>query len=322
MLARRQFLKCGAGSLSSLLCSKAFALDYPNRPVRWVVTTAAGGTGDVVSRLIGQSLSTRLGPSFIIDNRPGASGNIATASVVKAPADGYTLLVIAKNNVISGALSEHVGFDFQRDIRPVAGIMRGPLVLLVNPSVPVNSISEFIAYAKANPRVINYGTPGIGSDPHLAGELFKKMTGIEMGHVPYRGGLLALTDLLANHVQVMFSNLPSIDYIKSGKLRALGVTTAEPSMYYPGVPAIAAFVPGFDISGWFCLGARTGTPAEIIDLLNREVGAALAEPKVRTEMAALSGSPLLLSSAEAERFLTEEADKWTQLLRAANIKPE
>jgi tripartite-type tricarboxylate transporter receptor subunit TctC len=322
MLARRQFLKCGAGSLASLLCSRAFALDYPARPVRWVVTTAAGGTADVVSRLIGQSLSTRLGQSFVIDNRPGASGNIATASVVKSPADGYTLLIISKNNVIGGSLSEHLNFEFQRDIRPVAGIMRGPLVMLVNPTVPANSIPEFIAYAKANLGAINYGTPGIGSDPHLASELFKKMTGIDMGHVPYRGGLLALTDLLANHVQLMFSNLPSIDYIKSGKLRALGVTTAEPSKNYPNLPAIAEFVPGFDISVWFCLGVRTGTPADIIDLLSREVGAALAEPKVEMEMATLGGSPMLLSPTEADKFLKGETNKWTQVVRAANIGPD
>jgi tripartite-type tricarboxylate transporter receptor subunit TctC len=322
MLARRQILACGAASIASWFCSKAFALDYPIRPVRWVVTTAAGGTADVVSRLIGQSLSTRLAQPFIIENRPGASGNIATESVMKSPADGYTLLIISKNNVIGGALYEHLRLDFQRDIRPVAGLMRAPLVMLVNPSVPVSSVPEFIAYAKARPSAINYGTPGVGSDPHLASELFKTMTGIEMLHVPYRGGALALTDLLANHVQLMFSNLPSIDYIKSGKLRALGVTTAEPSRLHPDVPSIAEYVPGFDVSAWFCLGVRTGTPTEIMDSLSREVGAALAEPKVQREMATLGGSPMLLSPGEADKFLTEETSKWTQLVRVANIRPE
>src|SRR5580658_10281301 len=186
MLARRQILKCGAASVASWLCSEAFALDYPNRPVRWMVTTAAGGTADVVSRLIGQSLSSRLGQPFVIDNRPGGSGNIAAEFVVKSPPDGYTLLIISKNNIGSGAFYERLPFDFQRDIRPVAGLMRAALVMLVNPSVAVDSVREFIAYAKAKPGAINYGTPGVGSDPHLAGELFRKMTDIEMVHVPYR----------------------------------------------------------------------------------------------------------------------------------------
>jgi tripartite-type tricarboxylate transporter receptor subunit TctC len=322
MLARRQILKYVTASVGSWLCSEAFALDYPNRPIRWMVTTAAGGTADVVSRLIGQSLSTRLGQPFVIDNRPGGSGNIATEFVVKSPPDGYTLLIISKNNIVSGALYQRLPFDFQRDIRPVAGLMRAPLVMLVNPSVPVDSVREFIAYAKAKPGAINYGTPGVGSDPHLAGELFRKLTDIEMVHVPYRGGALALTDLLANRVQLMFSNLPSIDYTKSGKLRALGVTTTEPSKLHPDVPPIAETVPGFDISGWFCLGVRTGTPADIIQFLNREVGAALAEAKVPTEMATLGGSAMLLSPGEADKFLAEETSKWTQLVRAANIRPE
>ena len=322
MQARRQFLKCGTGSLASLFCSGAFALDYPTRPVHWVVTTTAGGTGDVVSRIIGQSLSARLGQSFIIDNKPSAAGNIATEFVVKSPADGYTLLIVSKNNVVAGALYEHLNFDFGRDIRPVAGIMRGPLIMLVNPAVLVHSIPEFIAYAKANPSALNYGTPGVGSDPHLAAELFKMMTGVEVAHVPYRGGALALTDLLANRVQVMFSNLPSQDYINSGKLRALGVTTASPSKYYPDIPAIAEFVPGFDMSVWFCLGARSGTPSDVVDKLNQEVGAALLDPKVQSELAVLGASPMPFSPTEADNFLTAETNKWTQVIRAANIKPE
>jgi tripartite-type tricarboxylate transporter receptor subunit TctC len=322
MQARRQFLKCGAGSLASLFCSGALALDYPIRPVHWVVTTTAGGTGDVVSRLIGQSLSARLGQSFIIDNKPSAAGNIATEFVVKSPADGYTLLIVSKNNVVAGALYEHLNFDFRRDIRPVAGIMRGPLIMLVNPAVSVHSIPEFIAYAKANPSALNYGTPGVGSDPHLAAELFKMMTGVEIAHVPYRGGALALTDLLANRVQVMFSNLPSQDYINSGKLRALGVTTASPSKYYPDIPAIAEFVPDFDMSVWFCLGARSGTPSDVVEKLNQEVGAALLDPKVQSELAVLGATPMPFSPTEADNFLTAETNKWTQVIRAANIKPE
>jgi tripartite-type tricarboxylate transporter receptor subunit TctC len=322
MQARRQFLKCGAGSLASLFCSGALALDYPIRPVHWVVTTTAGGTGDVVSRLIGQSLSARLGQSFIIDNKPSAAGNIATEFVVKSPADGYTLLIVSKNNVVAGALYEHLNFDFRRDIRPVAGIMRGPLIMLVNPAVSVHSIPEFIAYAKANPSALNYGTPGVGSDPHLAAELFKMMTGVEIAHVPYRGGALALTDLLANRVQVMFSNLPSQDYINSGKLRALGVTTASPSKYYPDIPAIAEFVPDFDMSVWFCLGARSGTPSDVVEKLNQEVGAALLDPKVQSELAVLGATPMPFSPTEADNFLTAETNKWTQVIRVANIKPE
>jgi tripartite-type tricarboxylate transporter receptor subunit TctC len=322
MQARRQFLKCGTGSLASLFCSGALALDYPTRPVHWVVTTTAGGTGDVVSRLIGQSLSGRLGQSFIIDNKPSAAGNIATEFVVKSPADGYTLLIVSKNNVIAGALYEHLNFDFRRDIRPVAGIMRGPLIMLVNPAVSVHSIPEFIAYAKANPSALNYGTPGVGSDPHLAAELFKMMTGVEMAHVPYRGGALALTDLLANRVQVMFSNLPSQNYINGGKLRALGVTTASPSKYYPDIPAIAEFVPDFDMSAWFCLGARTGTPSDVVNKLNQEVGAALLDPKVQSELAVLGATPMPFSPTEADNFLTAETNKWTQVIRVANIKPE
>ena len=246
-LSRRQLLHMAGGAAALPAISRvAWADDYPNRPVHWVVSSTAGGTGDIFSRLIAQWLSERFGQPFIIDNRPGGGVNVATESVMRAPADGYTLFILHKGNVTSGMLYDNLNFDFIRDIEPVAGISSGPLVMLVNPSVPANTVPEFIAYAKSNPTAINMGTIGNGSDPHLAGALFNLMAGVSMTPVTYRGGALALTDLLGGRIQVFFSNLPVSDFIKAGKLRALAVTTAARSSLHPELPPIADFIPGYE----------------------------------------------------------------------------
>jgi tripartite-type tricarboxylate transporter receptor subunit TctC len=323
-LPRRRFLHLAAGAVAFPALSRVVrAQAYPSRPVRIIVSVAPAGSTDIVARLMGQSLSERLGQPFIIENRPGAGGNIGTEVAVRAAADGYTLLLIVPNNAISATLYDKLNFNFIRDIVPVAGLTRGPIVMEVNPSMPAKSVPEFIAYAKANPGKLNMGSPGIGSPLHVAGELFKMMAGINMIHVPYRGSALALTDLLGGQVQVMFDAVPSsIEYITTGKLRALAVTTAMRSAALPDIPTVGEFVPGYEASGWLGVGAPRNTPAEIVEKLNREINAALADPKMKARLADLGGTPLPGSSADFGKLIAAETEKWGKVIRAANIKAE
>jgi tripartite-type tricarboxylate transporter receptor subunit TctC len=296
---------------------------YPSRPVRIVVGFPSGGPSDIVARLIGQWLSERLGQPFIIENRPGATGNIGTEAVTRAPADGHTLLLVVPANAISVTLYYRLNFNFIRDTTPVAGISRGPLVMEVNPTVPAQTVPEFIAYAKANPGKINFASPGNGAVIHLCGELFKMMTGVNMVHVPYRGNAPALTDLLAGQVQVMFADtLSSIEHLRAGKLRALAVTTAMRSDVLPEIPTVSEFIPGFEATNWFGVAAPKNTPLEIIDKLNKEINVALAEPKIKARLADLGAAALAGSPADFGKLISEEAEKWGKVIRAANIKPE
>jgi tripartite-type tricarboxylate transporter receptor subunit TctC len=319
-IRRRQFLRL-VGSLSALpaISHIARAQAYPTRPVRIIVGWTAGGGSDIAARLIGQSLSERLGQQFIIENRQGANGSIATESVLRAPADGYTLLLADTN----ATYFEKLNYNFIRDIAPVAGFMRVPLVMDVNPSVPAKTVPEFIAYAKANPGKINMASAGTGGGNHVSGELFKFMTGIDMVHVPYRGASPALTDLLSGQVQIFFGTmLGSIGYIRAGRLRALAVTTTNRSEALPELPTVAEFVPGYEASFWAGLGAPRNTPAEIIDKLNREINVALANPKMKARLADLGGTGLAGSPADFGKLIADETEKWGKVIRAANIKPE
>ena len=323
-LPRRNFLHLAAGAAALPALSRiAGAQTYPSRPVRVIVPAPAGGGYDIVARLISQWLSERLGQQFVIDNRPGGGSNIGTEAVVRAPADGYTLLMVAPANAINTSLYEKLSFTFIRDIAPVAGIIVVPNVMLVHPSVPAKSVPEFIAYAKANPGKINLASGVIGSPSHVSGELFKIMTGTDMLLVSYRGGGPALVDLLGGQVQVMFNSLPaSIEYIKAGTLRALAVTTATRSEMLPGIPIMGEFVPGYEAPTWYGVGVPKNTPAEIIGKLNQEVNAALADPKVKARLADLGGTPLPGSPAEFGKLIAEETEKWAKVIRAANIKAQ
>jgi tripartite-type tricarboxylate transporter receptor subunit TctC len=323
-LPRRNFLHLAASAAALPAVSHiARAQAYPSRPVRMIVPIAPGGAQDILARLMGQWLSERLGQPFIIDNRPGGGTNIGTEAVVRAPADGHTLLLIPPDSAINATLYDKLNFNFIRDIAPVAGVFRGAYVMVVNPSVPANTVPEFIAYAKANPGKINMASVGIGSGPHIAGELFKMMAGVNMVHVPYRGGGPALTDLLGGQVQVMFpGTVASIEYIRAGRLRALAVTTATRSEALPGIPTMREFVPGYEASQWFGIGAPKNTPAEIVDKLNREINAGLADPKIKARLADLGGEVLALSPADFAKLIAEETEKWGKVIRAANIKPE
>jgi tripartite-type tricarboxylate transporter receptor subunit TctC len=315
-------LAAGAAALPAV-SRVARAQAYPTRPVRIVVGLAPGGTNDIVARLMGQWLSERLGQPFVIDNRPGAASNIATEAVARAAADGYTLLLSSVNNAISATLYERLNFNFIRDITAVAGILRTPNVMVVNPSVPAKSVPEFIAYAKANPGKLNMASPGNGTSLHVVGELFKMMTGVNMVHVPYRGGGPALTDLLGGQVQVYFTGtVSSIEYIKTGRLRALAVTTATRSEALPDVPTVSEFVPGYEASGWFGVGAPKSTPTEIIDKLNNEVNAALADPKMKARLADVGGTALSGSPADFGKLIADETEKWAKVIKFAGIKPE
>jgi len=279
-----------------------------------------GGASDILARLLGQWLSERLGQQFIIENRPGASTNIATEAVVRAPPDGYTLLFISVSNVINATLYDRLTFNFVRDIAPIAGIIRQPSLMVVNPSIPAKTVAEFISYAKTNR--VNYASIGIGSSNHVTGELFKMMTGTDMVHVPYRGGAPALTDLIAGQVQAMFIGpVGSIQSVKNGQLRALAVTTTTRAAALQDLPTVADFVPGFDASSWFGIGAPRNTPPEIINTLNREINAALADPKIKASLAELGGTALVGSPADFGRLIVEEAEKWGKVIRAANVKP-
>jgi tripartite-type tricarboxylate transporter receptor subunit TctC len=323
-LPRRQFLHLAAGAAAlPAVLRVARAQAYPTRPVRLIVPAPAGGGYDLTARLISQVLSERLGAPFIVDNRPGAGGNIGTETVVHAPADGYTLLLVAAANAINATLYEKLNFNFIRDIAPVATIASAPNVMVVHPSVSARTVPEFIAHAKANPGKLNMASAGNGTTPHLAGELFKMMAGVNMVHVPYRGGGPALTDLLGGQVQVYFGPMPpSIEHIRSGKLRALGVTSARRSQALPDIPSVSDFVPGYEASQWYGIGVPKNTPSEIIDKLNKEINAGLADPKLKARLTDLGGTVLALSPAEFGKLIADETEKWAKVIRAANIKPE
>jgi len=321
-LPRRQFLYLATGAAALPAMSRiAWAQAYPTRPVRMVAPFAAGGPADILARLIGQWLSERLGQPFVIENRPGAAGNIGTEVVVKSPPDGYTLILAGSPNMINATLYDKLNFNFIRDIAPVAGIVRFPLVMAVHPSVPAKTVPEFIAHAKANPGKINMASGGIGATPHVAGELFQMMTGVRMIHVPYRGAAPALTDLLAGQVQVSFANtVASIEYIRAGKLRPLAVTTATRSEALPDISTVGEFVPGYEASGWSGIGSPKNTPSQIVDKLNAETNAGLADPKIKARLADLGGTPLAGSPADFGKFIADETEKWGKVVRAANIK--
>ena len=323
-LPRRQFLHLTAGAAAlSAVSHFAWAQAYPTRPVRLVVGFPPGGGTDITARLIGQWLSERLGQQFVIENRPGAGSNIATEGVARAAADGYTLLLASTAHAINATLYDRLNYNFLRDIAPVAGIIRVPNVMEVNPSLPPKSVSEFIAYAKANPGKVNYASGGNGTAQHLSGELFKMMTGVVMVHVPYRGDAPALTDLIGGQVQVMFGSIPpSVEHIRAGKLRALAVTTATRSEALPDIPTVSDFVPGYEASAWYGIGAPRNTPAEIVDKLNKEINAALSDPKIKARLADLGGTVLSGSPADFGKLIADETEKWGKVIRAANIKPE
>jgi tripartite-type tricarboxylate transporter receptor subunit TctC len=323
-LPRRKFLRLAAGAAALPAASSvAWAQSYPSRPVRLIVGFAAGGTGDITARLIGQWLAERLGQQFVIENRPGAGTNIATEAVVRATPDGYTLLMAGPSGAINATLYDKLNFNFIRDIAPVAGIVRQPSVIVITPSVPATTVPEFIAYAKANPGKLSMASGGIGSPGHVSGELFKMMTGVNMAHVPYRGGAPALTDLLAGQVQVYFSPTPAaIEYIRAGKLRALAVTTAARSEALPEIPTVGEFVPGYEASSWQGIGAPKNTSAEIVEKLNKEVNAGLTDPKMKARFAELGNAVLPGSPADFGKLIAEETEKWGKVIRAANIKPE
>jgi tripartite-type tricarboxylate transporter receptor subunit TctC len=314
-------LGIGLSALAGI--GNALSLDYPVRPVHVVVGYPAGGSTDILARLMGQYLSERLGQQFVVDNRPGAGNNIATELVANAAADGYTLLLVNPANGINATLYDKLPFNFIRDIAPVAGVIRVTNVMEVYPGVPARTVAEFIAYAKANPGKVNMASSGNGTSVHVSGELFKMMAGIDMLHVPYRGSAPALTDLMGGQVQVLFDNLPSsIEYIKAGKLRALAVTMTTRSEALPEVPTVADTVPGYEASAWFGIGAPKGTPAEIIDKLNGVINAGLADPRLKARLAELGGIPLRGAPAEFGKIIAEETEKWAKVVRFSGAKPE
>jgi tripartite-type tricarboxylate transporter receptor subunit TctC len=323
-LLRRTFITSAAAVVAAAALPRlASADDYPSRPVRIVAGFAAGGGVDITARLIGQRLADRLGQSFVIENRPGAGGNIGTEAVVNAAPDGYTLLLATVPNAVNASLYEKLNFNFLRDTAPVAGIIRVPMVILLNPQVPATTVPEFIAYAKANPGKLNMASAGNGSAPHMAGELFKMMAGVNLVHIPYRGQGPALTDLLGGDVQVLFATAPGTsDYIRTGRLRALAVTSASRAEVLPELPTVADFVPGYETSQWYGLSAPKNTPAEIVARLNREINAAIAEPAMKARLAAIGGEPLPGSAGEFGRLIAEETEKWGKVVRAAGLKPE
>ena len=318
---RRNFLHLAAGAAALPATVRiARAQTYPTRPVRLILGYAPGNAPDIVARLIGQWLSERLGQPFIIENRPGAGTNIGTDAVVRAPADGYTLLLCGTPNATNAALYDKLNFDLIRDIAPVAGVLRGPYVMEVNPSVPAKSLPEFIAYAKANPRKLNIASPGNGTGSHLAGELFKMMAGVDLFHVPYRGAQV-FPALLAGDAHVYFGPLlSSIEYVRTGKLRALAVTTATRSPILPDVPVLSETLPGYEASNWFGLCAPKATPAEIVDKLNKEINASLAEPKIKARFADLGAAVLALSPADFGRLIAEEIEKWGKVVKFSGAK--
>ena len=323
-LPRRRFLQLTAGAAALPLASRiAGAQAYPTRPVRIIVGFASGGNLDIIARLLGQWLSERFGQPFVVENRPGGGGNVGTEAVVRAPPDGYTLLLVGTPNTINATLYEKLNFNFIRDIAPIASIDRVPMVMEVNPAFPVNSVPEFIAYAKANPRKINMASAGTGTGQHVAGELFKMMAGVDMTHVPYRSAGPALSDLIGGQVQVMFDGVPaSIEHIRAGRLRALAVTTATRLEVLPNTPTVADFVPGYEASGVHGIGAPRNTPTEIVDNLNKEINAALADRKMKARLADLGVAVLPGSPAAFGKLIAEETEKWAKVIRFAGIKAE
>jgi len=323
-LPRRNFLHLAAGAAAlPALSWFAWGQAYPTRPVRIVVGATAGGGFDISARLMGQWLSERLGQPFVIENRPGAGSNIATEAVVRAPPDGYTLLLVNAANAINATFYGKLNFNFLRDIAPVAGFARVPEVMVSNLSFPSSTVPEFIAHAKANPGKLTIASGDVGTPSHLAGHLFKMMTGVEMVHVPYRGVAPALTDLLGGQVQVTFASMPSsIAYIRAGNLRLLAVTTATRSELLPDVPTVGEFVPGYEASGWYGIGAPKNTPSGIVDKLNNEINMALADPKMKSRLADLGGTVLAGSPADFGKLIAEETEKWAKVIKFANIKPE
>jgi tripartite-type tricarboxylate transporter receptor subunit TctC len=323
-MQRRHFLQLAAlAAAMPALPRRAFALDYPVRPVRIVAGFAAGGGVDITARLIGQWLSEHLGQSFVTENRPGAGGNIGTETVVNAPADGYTLLLATVPNAVNASLYPKLSFNFIRDIAAIGGIIRVPMIIMVHPSVPYKTVPELIAYARANPGRISMASAGNGSAPHMAGELFKMMAGVDMLHVPYRGQGPAMTDLLTGQVHLLFATAPgTIDYVKTGKLRALAVTSASRADVMPELPPVADFVPGYEASQWYGLCAPKAVPEAIVATLNRQINAAVADPALKTRLEALGGEPLPGSPADFARLIAEETEKWAKVVAAAGLKAE
>jgi tripartite-type tricarboxylate transporter receptor subunit TctC len=323
-VSRRLSLRLAAGAAALSASSRITqAQAYPSRPVRVIVGLAAGGGQDIVARLMGQWLSERLGRQFIIENRPGASGNLALEAVANAAPDGYILALLGVNNAINASLYNKPGFEFLRDIAPIAGIMRVPLVMVVHASFPATTVPEFIAYAKANPGKINMGSGGNGTSIHVSGELFKLMTGVEMLHVPYRGGALALRDLVGGQIQVMFDTMPEcIELVRAGTLRPLAVTTATRSPVLPNLPAIGDFLPGYESSAWYGFGAPRNIAAEIVDMLNQEVNAGLADPKLKARLAELGGTVIAGSPRDFAKFVADDAEKWAKVVKFAGVKAE
>jgi tripartite-type tricarboxylate transporter receptor subunit TctC len=323
-LPRRRFLQLAAGAAAlPAVSSVARAQAYPARPVRVIVGFTPGSAPDIVARLMGQWLSERLGQQFLVENRPGAGGNIGTEVVVRAPADGYTLLLVGAPNAINTTLYDKLSFNFLRDIAPVAGISRERIVMVVHPSFPAKTVPEFIAYAKANPGKVTMASPGNGSSPHVSGELFKMMAGIDMIHVPYRGGGQVMTDLIAGQVQVSFIGLSvAIEHIRSGKLRALAVTAATRSEVLPDIPTVGDFVPGYEASAFWGIGAPRNTPGEIVDKLNKEINASLSDPQLSRRLAEGGGTVFAGSPADFGKFIDDETEKWAKVIKFAGIKPE
>jgi tripartite-type tricarboxylate transporter receptor subunit TctC len=332
MISRRRLLRAAAlgsvsavtlQSLGGVLGGAARAQAYPSRPLRWIVGYPPGGSTDIVARIIGAYLSDSLGQQVIIENRPGAGNNLGTEAVISAAPDGYTLLLVNPANAINTTLYRKLSFNYLQDTIQVAGIIRVPNVMEVNPAVPVKTVAEFIAYAKANPGKINWATSGNGTSVHLSGELFKMMTGVELQHVPYRGSAPALTDMLSGQVQVMFDNMPSsLPHIQAGKLRALGVTTAQRSEALPDVPTVGETVPGYEASAFFGMAVPKGTPSNIVERLNREVNAALKDPKIRTRLAELGGIQIGGSPADFTRLVTDETAKWEKVIKVGKVTLE
>jgi tripartite-type tricarboxylate transporter receptor subunit TctC len=323
-LPRRRFLQLAAGAVALPAVSHvAEAQAYPTRPVRLIVPFGPAGATDITARLIGQWLSERLGQQFVIENRPGAGGNIATEAVVRAAPDGYTLLYVTTANASNATLYGKLNFNFVRDIAPIAPIVSFPYIMVVNPSVPAKTLPEFIAYAKANPGKINMASVGIGSTPHLNGELFKVMTGTNIVHVPYRSAAAVLTDLMSGQVQLYFgTTASSLEYVRTGKLRALGVTIERRLDALPDIPTVGEFVPGYEAHNWYGVGAPKATPAEIVQKLNKEINAAVADPKIKARLADLGATALTGSPADFGKLIATETEKWGKVIRAANIKPE
>ena len=323
-LTRHKILRLGAGvALLSAVSRGVSALDYPTRPVRILVGFAAGSAFDILARLIAQWLSEWLGQPFVVENRSGAAGSVATEAVARARPDGYALLVTGSPDAINATLYDNLSFKFVQDIAPVAGIGRAPNVMVVHPSLPAKTVPEFIAYAKANPGKISMASAGVGSSSHMSGELFKMMSGVSMVHVPYRGQAPALTDLLSGQVQVDFSTMPpAIEYVKAGKLQALAVTSPERFEGLPDIPALAEYLPGYEASLLTGLGAPSNTPAEIVEMINTETNRALADPKIKAQLAALGNTVLPGSPADFGRLIAKETDKWAKVIKFANIKPQ